>query len=189
MVAAFGSARTFVFVGNKNVHSCGVLHKQYVRNAKYVPHEIWTVMPVRGSGSSRGNTKKRQSMFGALEFWVWVATALLVAGYGLAGLMKGFGSVENVQSSMAWAKTSSPALIRFIGAVEVAGAIGLVLPVLTGILPWLTPLAAAGLALIQLLAIPVHVRVGDIKQSWPINLAFLGLSLFVLWARSGLFHS
>ncbi|MGA1179208.1 MAG: DoxX family protein [Marivivens sp.] len=128
-------------------------------------------------------------MFSTLEFWVWVATALLVVGYGMAGFMKGFGPVAKVQSSMAWAKTSSPALIRFIGIVEVAGAIGLVLPVLTGILPWLTPLAAAGLALLQLLAIPVHVRVGDIKQSWPINLAFLGLSLFVLWARSGLFHS
>ena len=45
-------------------------------------------------------------MFGTLEFWVWVATALLVVGYGMAGFMKGFGPVAKVQSSMAWAKTS-----------------------------------------------------------------------------------
>jgi hypothetical protein len=37
--------------------------------------------------------------------------------------------------------------IRFIGMIEVAGALGLILPGLTRIKPWLTPLAACGLAL------------------------------------------
>jgi hypothetical protein len=37
--------------------------------------------------------------------------------------------------------------IRFIGTIEVAGAIGLILPQLTRIKPGLTPLAACGLAL------------------------------------------
>jgi DoxX-like family len=37
--------------------------------------------------------------------------------------------------------------IRFIGTIEVAGAIGLILPQLTRIKPGLTPLAAGGLAL------------------------------------------
>ena len=37
--------------------------------------------------------------------------------------------------------------IRFIGVIEVAGALGLILPQLTRIKPGLTPLAACGLAL------------------------------------------
>jgi hypothetical protein len=36
---------------------------------------------------------------------------------------------------------------RIIGVLEVLEAIGIVLPALTGIVPWLTPLAALGLVL------------------------------------------
>ena len=54
---------------------------------------------------------------------------------------------------MAWAKDRSENFIRFVGIAELLGAIGIVLPMLTGILPWLTPLAAIGLTLIQLFAI------------------------------------
>jgi uncharacterized membrane protein YphA (DoxX/SURF4 family) len=40
--------------------------------------------------------------------------------------------------------------IRFIGVVEVLGALGLLLPGLLRIKPWLTPLAAAGLVVIMI---------------------------------------
>ena len=53
------------------------------------------------------------------------------------------------------------AQVRLIGIAEVLGAIGLIAPVLTGILPILTPIAALGLALIQLLAIFAHRRHGE----------------------------
>ena len=46
-------------------------------------------------------------------------------------------------------------LVVFIGFAEVLGAAGLVLPMATGVLPWLTPLAAVGLALIVLFRRPV----------------------------------
>ncbi len=46
----------------------------------------------------------------------------------------------------------------FIGIVEVLGAAGLVLPMATGVLPWLTPLAAVGLAIIVLMAAGFHLR-------------------------------
>jgi uncharacterized membrane protein YphA (DoxX/SURF4 family) len=41
-------------------------------------------------------------------------------------------------------------LVRFIGVAEVLGALGLLLPGLLRIKPWLTPLAAAGLVLIMI---------------------------------------
>lgn len=40
--------------------------------------------------------------------------------------------------------------VRFIGVVEVLGALGLILPGLLRIKPWLTPLSAAGLVIIMI---------------------------------------
>ena len=51
-------------------------------------------------------------------------------------------------------------LVILIGVAEVLGASGLVLPMATGILPWLTPLAAIGLAITVLMATGFHIR-GD----------------------------
>ncbi|HWS71505.1 MAG TPA: DoxX family protein, partial [Thermoanaerobaculia bacterium] len=48
-----------------------------------------------------------------------------------------------------------------IGLAEILGAAGLVLPMLTGVLPWLTPLAAAGLAVIVLMASGFHLRADE----------------------------
>jgi uncharacterized membrane protein YphA (DoxX/SURF4 family) len=51
--------------------------------------------------------------------------------------------------------------VIFIGVAEVLGAAGLVLPVATGLLPWLTPLAAVGLAIIVLMATGFHLRADE----------------------------
>jgi hypothetical protein len=52
-------------------------------------------------------------------------------------------------------------LVVFIGVAEVLGALGLVLPMAAGILPWLTPLAALGLAITVLLASGFHLRADE----------------------------
>jgi len=83
---------------------------------------------------------------------------------------------------MGYVKDFSPNTIRAIGAVEVLGAIGVVLPMLTGILPWLTPLAAAGLALTMVGAMATHFR----RKEYPmilINLVLLALAAFVIYGR------
>ncbi len=51
--------------------------------------------------------------------------------------------------------------VIFIGFAEVLGAAGLVLPMATGILPWMTPLAAVGLAIIVLMATGFHLRADE----------------------------
>ena len=48
--------------------------------------------------------------------------------------------------------------VRLISTLEIVGALGLVLPALTGVLPWLTPLAALGLALLMAGAVYTHLR-------------------------------
>lgn len=51
--------------------------------------------------------------------------------------------------------------VVLIGVTEVLGAAGLLLPEATGIRPWLTPLAAIGLAVISLMAAGFHVRANE----------------------------
>ncbi|NPV55818.1 MAG: DoxX family protein [Anaerolineae bacterium] len=121
-----------------------------------------------------------------MNILLWVVQVLLLGMYGMAGILKGFTPAK-AKEQLAWAKSRPEGLIRFIGIVELLGALGMVLPMLTGILPWLTPLAAAGLVVVQVLAIfTVHVPDKDYK-SIPFNVVLLLLALFVAWGRWGLF--
>ena len=55
-----------------------------------------------------------------------------------------------------WAKDVPRALVQVIGIAEILGALGLILPAVTGIYPWLTPVAAVALALLMLMAAIFH---------------------------------
>jgi hypothetical protein len=73
---------------------------------------------------------------------LWIVQAMLVVVFLFAGGMKLILSLDQMAGPVAlpgW-------FLRFIGGSEVLGAIGLILPALTGIYPGLTPLAACGLA-------------------------------------------
>jgi uncharacterized membrane protein YphA (DoxX/SURF4 family) len=115
---------------------------------------------------------------------LWVAQVLLALLFGAAGFMKLFQPIEALGAMMAWVPASPELLVRFIGFVEIAGALGMILPAATRILPFLTPLAALGFAVIQVLAIGVHAVRGETAMSLPLNLVLLALSLLVLWGRS-----
>jgi len=113
---------------------------------------------------------------------LWVVQILLAGMYGMAGIMKTF-QTGKAKEQMPWAKNRSDTFVRFVGTAELLGALGLFLPLLTGILPWLTPLAAVGLAAIQLLAIfTEHLPKKEYKVI-PINILLLALSIFVVAGR------
>lgn len=115
---------------------------------------------------------------------LWIAQVLLAGMYGMAGGMKTFqpdGVRKNPQ--MTWAHDKADGYIRFVGVSELLGALGIILPILTGILPWLTPIAAVGLSIIQLLAIfVVHLPKKE-YQVIPVNIVLLALSVFVAYGR------
>jgi uncharacterized membrane protein YphA (DoxX/SURF4 family) len=75
---------------------------------------------------------------------LWIVQAILAAMFLMAGVMKGF-QYELARASLPWVKDVPRRLTNFIGVSELLGGLGLVLPMLTGIWPWLTPLAALGL--------------------------------------------
>ena len=119
---------------------------------------------------------------------LWVAQGLLAAMYLMAGSMKTFQpSKVRENPQMTWAHGKADSYIRFVGTSELLGALGLILPLVTGILPWLTVLAAVGLTLIQALAIfTVHLPKKE-YQVIPVNIVFLALATFVVFGRWTLF--
>jgi len=117
---------------------------------------------------------------------LWIVQILLLGLYGMAGVLKTFMTAR-AKETLPWAKDRSDNFVRFVGISELLGALGMILPILTGILPWLTPLAAIGLAVVQLLAIfTVHVPAKEYNVV-PLNVVFLVLALFVVWGRWDLF--
>ncbi len=89
----------------------------------------------------------------------WIVAGLLALTMLAAGGMKATKpKAAIVEGGMGWAEDFSPGMIKFIGIAEVLGAIGLVLPVLTGIAPILAPIAAVALAVVMVGAVIVHVR-------------------------------
>ena len=89
---------------------------------------------------------------------LWIVQLLLTLVFFLAGVMKLIRSKEQLAGRMRWVEDFSRRTIQFIGIAEAFGALGLILPTVTGILTWLTPLAAVGLALAMVGAVIVHIR-------------------------------
>jgi hypothetical protein len=117
---------------------------------------------------------------------LWIVQVLLAGLYGMAGAMKAFQTAK-AKRQMPWAKDRSDAFVRFVGISELLGALGLLLPPLTGILPWLAVPAALGLSSIQVLAIATEHLPKKEYNTIPVNLALLALSVFVAAGRWTLF--
>jgi len=117
---------------------------------------------------------------------LWIIQSLLAVMYGMSGIMKTF-QTSKAREQMPWAKNRSDGFVRFVGTSELLGALGLILPLLTGILPLLTPVAAIGLMLIQLLAIFTEHLPKKEYNIIPVNILLVALSIFILVGRWVLF--
>src|SRR3954471_6233511 len=119
----------------------------------------------------------------ALHVTLWVVQVLLAALFLLVGYTHALAPIEVAVQRAPWAASLPVALVRFIGVVELAGALGLLLPAATRIRPMLTPLAAAGLVTVMLLAIPFHLSRGE-SGAVILNLALGSLAALVAWGRT-----
>jgi hypothetical protein len=82
---------------------------------------------------------------------------------------------DKIYETLPWVKDYSKEFVAFVGLIDLLAGLGLILPELTGILPWLTPLAALGASVILILAIALHVKRNEIKLAVP-NIVFFGTS-------------
>jgi uncharacterized membrane protein YphA (DoxX/SURF4 family) len=113
---------------------------------------------------------------------LWVVQVLLAAAFLVSGATKLSQPREKLVKNMAWVEDFSQPTVRIIGALEVLGAIGVVVPALTGVLPWLTPLAALGLVLLMLGAALTHLRRTEYGYI-AMNAVLLVLAAFVVYGR------
>lgn len=116
---------------------------------------------------------------------LWIAAIVLALAFLAAGAMKLFRSKEQlVAAGQGWAEDFRQGVIRLIGLAELLGAIGLIVPAITGIAPALVGWAAVGLAVIMLGAIITHVRRKETPMIVP-TIVLLALAVFVAWGRLG----
>lgn len=76
---------------------------------------------------------------------LWIIQSLLAILFLLWGVFIAVLPKEKQHGK--WASHFSYGQRRVIGGILVMGSLGLMLPAITGIMPWLTPLAALGLTL------------------------------------------
>ncbi|HEV3359360.1 MAG TPA: DoxX family protein [Pseudonocardiaceae bacterium] len=115
---------------------------------------------------------------------LWIGQGLLALVYLAAGGIKVAQSREQLVASgrFDWMKDNSDAAVKAIGTIEILGALGVVLPELTGIAPILTPIAAVGLAVVQIFALRVHLTRNE-RQALPVNVILLVLAALVAVGR------
>ena len=110
----------------------------------------------------------------------WIVAGLVALFYLYSGGIKVVRSPEQLRPMMGWVDSMPLGFVRTIGVLEVLGALGLVLPPLTGIATWLALAAALGLVLLQIGGITLHLSRSEAKQIG-LNIALLIAGGAVAW--------
>ena len=120
-----------------------------------------------------------------MNILLWVISVVLALAFLASGAVKLTQPRDKLVAKMPWVADASDGQVRAVGGLEVLGALGLVLPGLTGIAPILVPLAALGLMLVMIGAVAVHVRSGDGIAAAAPAIVLGVLCAFVALARFG----
>jgi len=115
---------------------------------------------------------------------LWIVQGLLAFVDLAAGGLKVVRPREQLVATgrLDWMKDNSDAVVKAVGAIEILGALGLILPGATGIARILTPIAAVGLVIVQIGALRVHLTRNE-RQPLPANVILLLLAAFVAVGR------
>ena len=114
---------------------------------------------------------------------LWITAILLTLAYLGAGGTKVVRKHEALREVMPWTTHASTVQVKVVGTLELLGALGVILPLVTGIAPVVTAIAAVCLALVQVVAIGIHIRLHDVK-SLPANVLLLLLAVAVAVLRA-----
>lgn len=117
-----------------------------------------------------------------IAFWI-VAGIAAVTFFG-AGMVKLLRPVPALkEAGMGWVEDYSSTTVRLVALAEVVGAIGLILPMATGIIPILSPIAGVALTVLMAGAAAVHLRrkespiAASVLTALPLAAAILGFSV------------
>ncbi|SEB58535.1 DoxX family protein [Paenibacillus sp. GP183] len=107
---------------------------------------------------------------------LWIVQGILGLAFVMIASMKVF-RYEKVQAA-----GMTKGLVIFVVLSEILGALGLILPFATGIVPTLTPIAAIALGVVMVLATGIHAKRKE-YQSIGMPIIFLALLIFVAVGR------
>ncbi|MBO0791204.1 MAG: DoxX family protein [Ktedonobacteraceae bacterium] len=110
---------------------------------------------------------------------LWIVQGLLALIFLLTGSVHGFMPMAGLKKHAVWVGSVPAGLVRFIGIVEILGALGLILPKLTKILPQLTITAAIGLVLVMVCAAVFHATRKE-YNSTGVTIVLLLLAAFIV---------
>jgi hypothetical protein len=114
-----------------------------------------------------------------MNILLWVLQVLLALAFFAHGCLLLFppaAMVEQMNASLA------RGFQLFIGVAEVLAAVGLTLPGLTRILPWLVPCAAAGVMIVMISATCFHIMRGEVSSAIT-TVVLLLVATFVAYMR------
>ena len=112
---------------------------------------------------------------------LWILQIILGVYFTLIGIMH-FIVPPGLPAPMAWMYELSPTLHWISGAAEILGGLGLILPSVTRIKTWLTPLAGLGLSVVMILAVFYHLPRGEMMNITT-NIVLAALTAFVAYGR------
>jgi uncharacterized membrane protein YphA (DoxX/SURF4 family) len=125
--------------------------------------------------NSEAKTRSSVSLAARLgNIALWILQVLLAVLFAWHGQLMAFPPAEMVAMIDA---NIGPNLRVFIGAAELLAAVGLLLPGITRILPFLTPLAASGLMLVMSSASVLHLVRGETASAISAAVIFLLVSV------------
>jgi uncharacterized membrane protein YphA (DoxX/SURF4 family) len=110
---------------------------------------------------------------------LWVVQILLALAFLVSGITKAIRPSEKLRAGF---PELPPGVIRLVAVAEILGALGLILPGLTRVATVLTPVAAAGLAIIMIGAVVTHARRNE-GRAVVVNVVLLALTVVVAVGR------
>ena len=111
----------------------------------------------------------------------WVLASLLAVFYLYSGGKKVVQSRDqSLRPMMAWVDDLPLGLTRTVGALEVLGAVALIVPPLVGVAPWLAFAAAVGFVLLQVGATALHLSRGE-RENIGLNLGLAAAAGVTVW--------
>jgi hypothetical protein len=114
-----------------------------------------------------------------MNILLWVLQVLLALAFFAHGLLFLFPPAAIVDQMNA----SLPRWFQlFLGVAEILAAVGLTLPGVSRIQPWLVPSAAAGVMIVMICATVYHLMRGEMSSAL-ITLLLLAIAMFVAYQR------
>lgn len=115
---------------------------------------------------------------------LWIGQILLALAFLAVGYAHSMGFERMAaRPGMGWMTAVGQDRMRIIGGLEILGAIGLIVPAATGILPWLTPTAAAALTVLMVFAVVLHLRRPGELQNIVTNVVLGGIAALIAYGR------